>query len=130
MKLSGVFAVATVALCITATNVTAAEMPRAGGLSLPLSSPQALAIPGGLVSKAKPQARIQLAGRRRFRRRRRHGGAIAGAIALGVLGAIAASEAARANDRRAHRHARSCRKWLRKCDRGSDWACDKFDDNC
>lgn len=103
-------------------------MPKSDGLNTVRPSMSGLAIPANALTKAKPQARIQLAGRRW---RRRRGAYVAGAIALGVLGAIAASEAARAHDRRAYRHERKCRRWLHKCNHhGRIWACDKFDYYC
>ena len=127
MQLSGVCAAVAVSLCFAATTATAAEMTKSEGLNAPRKSVSGLALPANALNKVKPQARIQLAGRRW---RRRRGAYVAGAIALGVLGAIAASEAARAHDRRAYRHERKCRRWLRKCDHGRIWACDKFDYYC
>lgn len=60
-------------------------------------------------------------GRRRGRRGR--GAAVGAGIALGVLGAIAASEAHAS-------HRRRCRRWRRQCYNGSDRACWKYDDRC
>lgn len=62
-------------------------------------------------------------------------------IAIGVGAAVATgiilNEAARAQGRGTVRyydaedeHARTCRRWNRKCDDGERWACRKFDNNC
>ena len=128
MKLSGVCAAIAVSLCFATTTALAAEMTKSDGLNGPRKSINGLAIPGDALRKAKPEARIQLAGRRW---RRRRGAYVAGAIALGVLGAIAASEAARADRYRARHHARKCRRWLHNCEHhGRIRACDRFDYYC
>lgn len=68
-------------------------------------------------------------------RRGRRGLAIgAGIVTLGIIGAIAASERARA--RRYNRHYRydnyhhRCRRLLRRCRRGNDRACWRYDNRC
>jgi hypothetical protein len=60
------------------------------------------------------------------RGRRGRGAAVGAGIALGVLGAIALSEAA-ARDRE---HRRRCRRWGRQCYDGSRRACWNYDDRC
>lgn len=128
MKLSGVSAAIAVSLCFAATTATAADMAKSDGMSAPRASLSGLVLPANALQKAKPQARIQLAGRRW---RRRRGAYVAGAIALGVLGAIAASEAARADRHRARRYSRKCRRWLHSCEHhGRIRSCDKYDYYC
>ena len=128
MKLSGVCAAIAVSLCFAATTATAAEVPTSNAPNAAHKSVGGLTIPASALGKAKPAARIQLAGRRW---RRRRGAYVAGAIALGVLGAIAASEAAKADRRRARHYGRKCRRWLHNCEHhGRIRACDKYDYYC
>ena len=62
----------------------------------------------------------------------RRGGRIAGAIALGLIGAAVIAGNARAS----HygdgysRHERRCRKWRRWCRDGENSACWKYDNRC
>lgn len=62
-------------------------------------------------------------------------------VAIGVLGAAAAlaiiSEAAKADERRRYRQERrvygrgdSCSALMRRCDRGDNWACNRWDNRC
>jgi len=74
---------------------------------------------------------IETVGRRR---RRRHVGYGAGLITLGILGAIAASRAnsseRRSEPRYEDDHRYRCKRWRRRCNRGNDRACWKFDSRC
>ncbi len=125
-------AVALVALLFAVTGASSAEVPSQNGIGYGATKVAGsnLALP--VVNPANAKKAIKVAQRRRRSRRRRNRrrGAVAGAIALGVLGAIVASEAARADDREYRRHVRYCRRMARKCDRGYLWACDRFDDRC
>ncbi len=67
--------------------------------------------------------------------------AIAAGAVLGVAAAVALSSRARADDGYYDRrdygyrgdrggYGNDCRRLSYKCDRGSDWACEKFDRNC
>lgn len=66
---------------------------------------------------------------------RNRGGKIAAGIALGIAAGalIANSRRSHADDgyyvRRSGEYNR-CERWAWKCDRGNDWACEKFDRNC
>lgn len=65
----------------------------------------------------------------------RRGRALAAGAVLGIAGAaiIANSNRAYADDRYEYRrdgYRSQCRRWSYRCDRGNDWACDKFDRNC
>ncbi len=54
-------------------------------------------------------------------------GVVAGvAIGLGILGIVAAASRASA----AEEHARQCRRWLARCEDGSERSCWKFDNRC
>ena len=79
------------------------------------------------ASGPRVEAAIKVAQRWKRRRRRNRNRAIAGAVALGIAAVIAA-EAARSHE--SHHYGRKCRRWARLCDRGRDWACDKFDYRC
>lgn len=135
MKLLKITAISAALLVAGATATISAEVPSLKPNAAPigqLSTPLA----GLPVQSSDPKAQtaIKVAQRwRRSRRRRNRGRAVAGAIALGIA-AIIASQAARAHDRGHHyedRHyGRKCRRWARLCDRGRDWACDKFDYRC
>lgn len=122
-----VLVASTALLAVSATATLAADAPekraafKIGQLSTPTAN-----LPTGLRGP-KAQKGVKVAQRWRRRRRRRRNRAIAGAIALGIAAAIAA-EAARADDRR--HYGRKCRRWARLCDRGRDWACDRYDYNC
>lgn len=70
---------------------------------------------------------IETVGRRR---RRRHVGYGAGLITLGILGAIAASRAHSGERYYDDRHYYRCKRWRRRCNRGNDRACWKFDSRC
>jgi hypothetical protein len=63
-----------------------------------------------------------------FARRRGSRSGRNAAIGIGIgaafLGAIIASEAARADAQR------TCQRWLAQCDAGRNWACRRFDENC
>lgn len=65
-------------------------------------------------------------------RRGRRGRHVAGAIALGLIGAAVIAGSARAShyDRGYSRHENVCRKWHRWCREGDDRACWKYDDRC
>mgnify|MGYP001287641336 CR=1 FL=1 len=56
------------------------------------------------------------------------------AIGAGViLGAAALAAAANSAEARAYRRSRwreRCDNWYYRCERGSDWACEKFENNC
>lgn len=119
-----IMAAALIMLGMMMSQASAAQMPDvdqvkpvvSGGFSpiLPLAEKQ---------DAAKP---IQVASRR-WRRR-----AAGAAIALGILG-IAAAVAAKEARRERHYYDdydRECHKWLRRCDRGNDRACYKFDRYC
>ncbi len=129
MKSLQVVAMMLAALLFAATGAMAAEMPMRDGVGNGLTGAIGSGFALPLANPAKAQNAIKVA--HRWRRRHRHrGAAVAGAIALGVLGAIAASKAARADDRAYRRHVRFCRRMARKCDRGRLWACDEYDDRC
>lgn len=62
----------------------------------------------------------------------RKGRAVAAGVVLGVAAAaiIANSNRAYADDRRVYRRSNwraRCNSWLRQCDRGNDYACEKFE---
>lgn len=82
------------------------------------------------LAAAGSQERIKVAdrrGRRHGRHRHRHRNNVAKGVALGVFGAIVAgalSEQARADEER------RCAKLDRRCERGSDNACDEFYATC
>ncbi|MEM7748915.1 MAG: hypothetical protein AAF346_11720 [Pseudomonadota bacterium] len=131
MALTKILLASVAIIAVGATATLAAEVPaqqpigtKIGQLSKPTAS-----LPD-VVRGAKAKTGVQVAQRwkRRRRRSRRRGRAVAGAIALGIA-AIIAAEAARANDR-GHHYGRKCRRWARLCDRGRDWACDKYDYRC
>ncbi len=120
-------------IAVGATASLAAEAPVASpsGLKIGQLSTPSSGLPD-YVRGPKAKTGIQVAQRwkRRRRRSRRRGRAVAGAIALGIA-AIIAAEAARSHDRRHYDHyGRKCRRWARLCDRGRDWACDKYDYRC
>lgn len=63
---------------------------------------------------------------------RRKGAAIAAGVVLGVAAAaiIANSNRAYADDRPRYRRSgwrATCDRWLRQCDRGNDYSCEKFE---
>lgn len=66
--------------------------------------------------------------------RRGRGAALGLGIGLGILGAaaIAGSNRAYADDHyyEGPRYRDQCGKWNYRCNRGSDWACEKFDRHC
>lgn len=68
--------------------------------------------------------------------RRGRGAAIGAGVALGILGAAAIAGANRsyADDGygydRGYGYRDACGKWAYRCDRGSGWACDKYERNC
>ena len=121
--------VASVALLVAgATATLSAEAPaqpldvaKLGQMSTP-STKVPLHVRG-----PKAQVGIKVAQRWKRRRRRNRNRAIAGAVALGIAAVIAA-EAARSHESR--HYGRKCRRWARLCDRGRDWACDKYDYRC
>jgi len=123
MKLFATIAAA-VAFMFAAFSAQAAEMPEN---RLSAQTKSGLAIPGSVLGKAEVKKTIVLAQRRR---RRGRGAAIAGGIALGIIGAIAASEAARAEESRENRWRRRCNRLRRQCRNGNDWACDRWEDRC
>lgn len=66
-------------------------------------------------------------------RRGRRGRRVAGAIALGLIGAAIVAGGARAHydhDYRYSRHQRRCNRWRRWCRNGEDRACWKYDNRC
>ncbi|MEL6298432.1 MAG: hypothetical protein AAFV26_09565 [Pseudomonadota bacterium] len=116
-------AVAALVLSFGAANAAEVRMPTSGAnaeLSKSFSMPQ--------LAKKETAKNIVVA-RRRGRRGRRRGAAIALGI-LGVVGAVAAAKAAERSYRRDRRYRRQCRRWLRRCERGNDRACYRFEDNC
>ena len=62
--------------------------------------------------------------------KRRRAGRVAAGVALGVLGVIAASQAHAHRRYEAERHERRCYSWYRKCNRGSEYACFKYESKC
>ena len=65
---------------------------------------------------------------------RRRGAGIVAGVAVGIAAAaiIANSNRAYANDRvyrRSNWRAR-CDRWLRQCDRGNDYSCERFETRC
>lgn len=63
----------------------------------------------------------------------RRGRRVAGAIALGLIGAAIVAGGARAHydrDRRYYRHQRRCNRWRRWCRNGEGHACYKYDTRC
>ena len=130
MRIIRIITASAAVLALSATATLSAEAPeqRASGVKIgQLSTPTAKLPIRAAGPRAKTAIKVAQRWRRRSRRRRNRGGAIAGAVALGIA-AIIASEAARSHDR--HNYGRSCRKWARLCDRGRDWACDKYDYRC
>jgi hypothetical protein len=68
-------------------------------------------------------------------RRRGRGAGIAAGIALGVVAGAAIANSRRANawDRRGYRRSgwrQRCDRWLWQCDRGNDFACERFENRC
>jgi hypothetical protein len=110
MKLFATIAAA-VAFMFAAFSAQAAEMPEN---RLSAQTKSGLAIPGNVLGKAEVKKTIVLAQRRRRRGR----------------GAIAASEAARAEESRENRWRRRCNRLRRQCRNGNDWACDRWEDRC
>lgn len=103
------------ALAITAIT------PAHAGVVGPMSTTAQTGIGADIIHKA--------------RRRGRRGLAIgAGILTLGIIGAIAASERARARryDRRYYYddYEHQCRRLLRRCRRGNDRACWRYDNRC
>jgi uncharacterized protein YcfJ len=60
----------------------------------------------------------------------RKGRRVAGAIALGLIGAAVIAGAARASEDREWAHERRCNKWRRWCRNGEDNACWKYENRC
>ena len=61
----------------------------------------------------------------------RKGRRIAGAIALGLIGAAVIAGSARGHHyNRVYRRERRCNKWRRWCDNGEGRACWKYDNRC
>ena len=54
-----------------------------------------------------------------------------GEVVLDIIGGVIAGavEAEQAR-KEAAEYERRCYRWRKKCRDGSDWACEKFDDNC
>ncbi|SRR6056297_2143640 len=67
---------------------------------------------------------------RRGRRFRRGAAIGAGIVTLGILGALAAKRGHAYDRRYESRYERRCRRWRRRCYRGNDRACWKFDSRC
>ncbi len=116
-------------------------------LSFAMIAPVQAGVVGPMSTTAKAEMGTSLIeevgrrGRRGYRHRRRgrnRGAAIgAGILALGIIGAIAASN--RANSRSYYyddryerrRHYRNkCHRWLRRCRHGNDRSCWKYDTRC
>lgn len=107
-------------------------------LSFATIAPSQAGVVGPMSSTAKAgmgASLVEEVGRRRYRRR---GAAIgAGILALGIIGAIAASKRAHSHSyyyddryerRRYYRN--KCHRWLRRCRYGNDRACWKYDTRC
>lgn len=98
----------------------------------------------GVVGPSSTATKVQVGtgmihqvGRRR-RNRHRGYGIGAGIVTLGILGAIASSRRAHADDRYyeerryrpRHSYRNKCNRWLRRCRRGNDRACWRYDTRC
>lgn len=118
------------ALAGVAILVSAMAPAQAAMVSVPGAAATQNDIKSPLIHKTQRRGRVRR-GRGRFRGSRRRGrrgrgAAIGAGIAIGVLGAIAASEAHAAE----RRHRRRCNRWRRQCYNGSDRACWKYEDRC
>ena len=115
-------------------------------LSFAMMAPVQAGVVGPMSTTAKAEmgdSLIEEVGRRgrrghHRRRGRRRGAAIgAGILALGIIGALAASKRAHSEsyyyddryERRRH-YRNKCHRWLRRCRHGNDRACWKYDTRC
>lgn len=89
------------------------------------ASAQALGAIAGTAKAATPESAVEKVQRRRGRAGRNLG------IGLGILGAaIILNEAARAEGRRRYSRDSHCGRLLYRCESGSDWSCEKYEDRC
>ena len=79
--------------------------------------------------RRRPRRTVRPRARRRIIRRRksRRNGRIVGGIAAAIIAGIIANEIARADQREWEYR---CRRWYRRCDRGSASACRRFYRHC
>ena len=91
------------------------------------ASAQGLGTVAGATKSVTPASAVEKVQRRRGRGRR---GRNVG-IGLGILGAaIILNEAARAEGRRRYSGGSYCGRLLHRCERGSNWSCEKYEDRC
>ena len=89
------------------------------------ASAQGLGAIAGAAKAVAPESTVEKVQRRRGRTGRNVG------IGLGVLGAaIILNEAARAEGRRQYSRDSYCGRLLYRCESGSDWSCEKYEDRC
>jgi hypothetical protein len=58
------------------------------------------------------------------------GVAIGAGVILGAAALAAAANAADAREYRRSRWRQRCRYWYNRCEDGSDWACEKYENRC
>ena len=109
-------------------------------LSFAMIVPSQAGVVGPMSTTAKAgmgASLVEEVGRRRYRRRNRGAAIGASILALGIIGAIAASKRAHSRSyyyddhyesRRYYRN--KCHRWLRRCRYGNDRSCWKYDTRC
>ena len=121
------------------TSILAAA---AGAVALTLAglAPVQAGVIGPMSTTTKAQMGSEMiheVGRRRRHRHRRYGIG-AGIVTLGILGALAASRRAHADDyyyeerryRPRYSYRNKCQRWLRRCRHGNNRACWRYDTRC
>jgi hypothetical protein len=100
------------------------------GLLLAASTVASAHGPGSVAAVARPAAPAPNVEQVHRRRRGGHIGRDVG-IGLGILGAaILLNEAARADGRRRYSRDSYCGRLLYRCESGSDWSCEKYEERC